>query len=97
MHCSQLSYSGVYFRHPPNCRCSQLGGRYSLAAKELPPAATCVKVPPVSQVAALWGGKQNSSPPSLPGVAAVVADLKPAADISFSKIAHYSSVTDPYP
>ena len=68
-----------------------------VAAKELPPAATCVKVPPGSQVAALWGGKQNSSPPSLPGVAAVVADLKPAADISFSKIAHYSSVTDPYP
>jgi hypothetical protein len=54
-----------------------------------------------SQVA-LQGGKQNSSPPSLPGVAAElawqlawqlvwqlhgVADVQPAAGISFSKMA----------
>jgi hypothetical protein len=40
------------------------------AAAERPPsAATCVKVPSRSQVVALQGGKLNSSPPSLPGVA----------------------------
>ncbi len=36
---------------------------------------------------ALQGGKLNSSPPSLQGVAAGVADVQPAAGISFSRMA----------
>ncbi len=40
------------------------------AVEERPPSAeTCVKGPCESQVVALQGGKLNSSPPSLPGVA----------------------------
>jgi hypothetical protein len=39
-----------------------------MAAKDPTPVATCVKVPSAwSQVAALRGDKQNSSPPSLSG------------------------------
>jgi hypothetical protein len=52
------------------------------AAGGPPSAATCVKVPSRSQVVALQGGKQNSSPTSLPGM----ADLQPAAGISFSRM-----------
>jgi hypothetical protein len=44
-------------------------------------------VPSGSQVVALQGGKLNSSPLSLPGVAAGVADLQPAAGISFHRMA----------
>ncbi len=56
------------------------------AAEKPPPAATCVKAPSGSQFVALQGGKLNSSPPSLPGVAASVADMKPAAGVSFHKM-----------
>ncbi len=52
-----------------------------------PPAVTCVKVPSGSQVVALQGGKLNSSSPSLPGVAAGMADVQPAVGISFHKMA----------
>jgi hypothetical protein len=48
--------------------------------------ATCVKVPSGFQVVA-QGGKLNSSSPSLPGVAAGVADVQPAVIISFHKMA----------
>ncbi len=47
------------------------------AAERPPSAATCVKAPSGSQVVALQGGKLNSSPPSLPGVVASVADVQP--------------------
>jgi transposase InsO family protein len=58
------------------------------AAAERPPsAATCVKAPSGSQVVALQGGKLNSSPPSLPGVAASVADVQPATGVSFHRMA----------
>ncbi len=58
------------------------------AVAERPPsAATCVKAPSGSQVVALQGGKLNSSPISLPGVVAGVADVQPAADISFHRMA----------
>jgi hypothetical protein len=50
-------------------------------------AATCVKAPSESQVVALQGGKLNSSPPSLPGVAASVADVQPATSVSFHRMA----------
>jgi hypothetical protein len=50
-------------------------------------AATCVKVPHGSQVAALNDGKQKSSPPSLFGVTAGVFDVHPTAGISFTKMA----------
>jgi hypothetical protein len=49
--------------------------------------ATCVKVPSGSQVVALQGGKLISSSPSLPGVAAGVADVQPAVGISFHRMA----------
>jgi hypothetical protein len=52
-----------------------------------PSASTCVKVLSGSQVAALQGGKLKSSPPSLPGIAAGVADVQPAAGISFPRMA----------
>jgi hypothetical protein len=48
---------------------------------------TCVKVPSGSHVTTLQGGKQKSSQPSLPGVAACVAEVQPAAGFSFSKMA----------
>jgi hypothetical protein len=55
------------------------------ACAERPPlAATCVKAPSRSQVAALQGGKQKSSSPSFPGMA---AGLQPAAGISFPRMA----------
>ncbi len=58
------------------------------AAAEGPPSATtCVKAPSGSQVVALQVGKLNSSPPSLPGMAAGVADMQLAADISFHRMA----------
>jgi hypothetical protein len=58
------------------------------AAVEKPPsAATCVKAPSGSQVVAQQGGKLNSSTPSLPGVAANVADVQPATGVSFHKMA----------
>ncbi len=58
------------------------------AAAERPPsAATSVKVPSGSQVVALQGGKLDSFPPSLPGVAASVADVQPATGVSFHRMA----------
>jgi hypothetical protein len=48
--------------------------------------ATCVKVPSGSQVVALQGGELNSSSPSLPGVAAGVADVQPAVGVCFHKM-----------
>ncbi len=45
-------------------------------------ASDLLKVPLGYQVAALQGGKLNSSPPSLPGVAAGMAEVQPAAGIS---------------
>jgi hypothetical protein len=58
------------------------------AAAERPSSAgTCVKAPSGSQVVALQGGKLNSSPPSLPGVAASMADVQPATGVSFHKMA----------
>ncbi len=58
------------------------------AATERPPSeATCVKAPSGSQVVALQGGKLNSSTPSLPGVAARVADKQPATGVSFHRMA----------
>jgi hypothetical protein len=58
------------------------------AAAERPSsAATCVKVPSGSQVVALQGGKLNSSPPSLPDVAAGVANVQPAVGFSFHRMA----------
>ncbi len=56
-------------------------------AERPPSAATCVKAPTGSQVVALQGGKLNSSPPSLPGVAASMADVQPATGVSFHKMA----------
>jgi hypothetical protein len=57
------------------------------AAAERPPsAATCVKALSGSQVVALQGGKLNPSPPSLPGVAASVADVQPATGVSFHRM-----------
>ncbi len=53
--------------------------------RQPPSAATCVKATAGSQVAALRGGKLNSSPPSFPDVAAGMADVQPAAGISFSR------------
>jgi hypothetical protein len=50
-------------------------------AERPPSAATCVKVPSVSQAVALQGGLLNSSPPSQPGVAAGVRDVQLAAGI----------------
>jgi hypothetical protein len=49
--------------------------------------ATCVKVPSGFLLATLQGGKQKSSPHSLCCVAASVAGVQPATDISFSKLA----------
>jgi hypothetical protein len=58
------------------------------AAAEGPPSvATCLKAPSGSQVVALQGNKLNSSPPSLPGVAASVADMQPAVGVSFHRMA----------
>jgi hypothetical protein len=57
------------------------------AADGPPSAATCVKAPSGSQVVALQGGKLNSSPPSLPCVAAGVADVQPAVGVSFHRMA----------
>jgi hypothetical protein len=90
----QLSYVAEYtsdIRHiagEANVVADTLSRPQGLAAAEGPPsAATCVKAPSGSQVVALQGGKLNSSPPSLPGVAAGVADLQPAAGISFQRMA----------
>jgi hypothetical protein len=58
-----------------------------VVAERPPSAATCVKAPSGSQVVALQGGKLNSSPPSLPGVAASVADVQPATGVSFHRMA----------
>ncbi len=49
-----------------------------VAAERPPLAATCVKAPSGSQVVAFQGGKLNSSPPSLPGMAAGVVDVQTA-------------------
>jgi hypothetical protein len=58
------------------------------AVAERPPSVvTCVKVPSGSQVVALQGGKLNFYPPSLPGVAASVADVQLATGLSFHKMA----------
>jgi transposase InsO family protein len=57
------------------------------AAEGPPSAATCVKAPSGSQVVALQGGKLNSSPPSLPCLAAGVADVQPVVGISFHRMA----------
>ncbi len=90
----QLSYVAEYtsdIRHiagAANVVADTLSRPPGQAAAERPPsAATCVKAPSGSQVVALQGGKLNSSPPSLPGVAAGVADVQPAADISFHRMA----------
>ncbi len=54
-----------------------------VAAGGPPLVATYVKLPSWSQIVALQGGKLNSSPPSLPGV----ADGQPAVGISFTMMA----------
>jgi hypothetical protein len=86
----QLSYVAEYtsdIRHiagAANVVADTLSRPPSHAAGERPPlAATCVKAPSGSQVVALQGGKLNSSPPSLPGVAGGVADVHPAAGVFF--------------
>jgi transposase InsO family protein len=90
----QLSYVAEYtsdIRHidgAANVVADTLSRPPRHAAVERPPsAATCVKAPSGSQVVALQGGKLNSSPPSLPGMAAGVADVQPAAGISFHRMA----------
>jgi hypothetical protein len=44
------------------------------------------KAPSGSQVLALQEGKLNFSPPSLPGVAAGMADVQPAVGVSFPRM-----------
>jgi hypothetical protein len=90
----QLSYVAEYtmdIRHitgAANVVADTLSRLPGHAAAQRPPSATtCVKAPSGSQVVALQGGKLNSSPPSLLGVAASVADVQPATGVSFHKIA----------
>jgi hypothetical protein len=90
----QLSYVAEYtsdIRHiagAANVVADTLSRPPGHAAAERPPlAATCSKAPSGSQVVALQGGKLNSSPPSLPGVAAGMADVQPVAGISFHRMA----------
>ncbi len=90
----QLSYEAEYtsdIRHiagVANVVADTLSRPPGHAAAERPPSATtCVKAPSGSQVVALQGGKLNSSPPSLPGAAASVADVQPATGVSFHKMA----------
>jgi hypothetical protein len=90
----QLSYVAEYtsdIRHiagAANVVADTLSRPPGHAAAERPPsAATCVKAPSESHVVALQGGKLNSSPPSLPGVAANVADVQPVTGVSFHKMA----------
>jgi hypothetical protein len=89
----QLSYVAEYtldIRHitgAANVVADTLFRPPSHAAAGGPPlAATCVKVPSGSQVVALQGGKQNSSPPLHLGVEAGLADVQPAAGISFHRM-----------
>ncbi len=90
----QLSYVAEYtsdIRHiagAANVVADTLSRPPGHAAAERPPsAATSVKTPSGSQVVALQGGKLNSSPPSLPGVAVSVADAQPATGMSFHSMA----------
>jgi hypothetical protein len=62
-------------------------GSWTSGGRGPPSPATRVKALLGSQVAALQGGKLNSSPPSSPGVAAGMAEVQPAAGISNSRMA----------
>ncbi len=90
----QLGYVAEYtldIRHiagAANVLADTLSRQPGHAVAERPPsAATCVKAPSGSQVVALQGGKLNSSPPSLLGVAESVAEMQPATGVSFHKMA----------